>query len=125
MSVDTPPNSEVSISHLLTGIVADAQDLGLKHLELFRSELLEEIRKTTEILMSMAVGLAVMEIGGLLLGHMLALLLSQLVPSMPIWACYAVMGVVVAGCGAVPLIVGVTRLRALYNTTTNEIARLK
>ncbi len=124
MSVDTPSNSDVSISHLLTGIVADAQDLGLKHLELFRSELLEEIRKTTEILMSMAVGLAVMEIGGLLLGHMLALLLAQLAPSLPVWACYAVMGVVVAGCGAVPLIVGVARLRALCNTTT-EIARLK
>ena len=124
MSIDTAQNSDVSVSHLLTGIVADAQDLGLKHLELFRSELLEEIRKTTEVLVSMAIGLAVVEIGGLLLGHMLALLLAQLVPSLPTWACYAIMGSVVAGCGAIPLINGVTRLRALY-TVSPEITRVK
>ena len=54
MSIDTAQNSDASVTHLLTGIVADAQDLGLKHLELFRSEVLEEIRKTTVELRKMA-----------------------------------------------------------------------
>jgi hypothetical protein len=117
MSIDTSASSDVSVTHLLTGIIADAQDLGVKHLELIRSELLEEIRQTTEALVSLAIGFALIQIGGLLFSHMFANLLVQVFPSLALWQGYAIVGVVVAICGAVPLILGISRLRAIRPLT--------
>ena len=113
MSVETFLGSDVSVTHLVTGIVADAQNLGLKHLALFRSEVLRDLRQTREGLVSVAIGFALIQIGGLLVCHMFALLLSQLVPTLPLWGSYAIVGVVVIGCGSIPLMNGIRRLNTL------------
>jgi hypothetical protein len=113
MPVDTSLHTEESVTHLLTGIVADAQDLAVKHLELFRSEMLQEIHKTTEALVSLAVGCALLQIGGLLFGQMFAYMIVQLAPSISLWQAYAIVAVVTAGCGAIPLLIGISRLREL------------
>lgn len=113
MSIDTSSNSDVTVTHLLTGIIADAQELGVKHLELIRSEMLEEMRKTTQAMVSLAVGFVLIQIGGLLFCHMLAYLLVQLFPTLLLWQCYAISGLVAVVCGAVPLMLGISKLRAL------------
>lgn len=113
MSVDTSHNADVSVTHLVTGIIADAQDLGVKHLELLRSELLQEIRKTTDAVASLAIGFALILIGGIVFCHMAAYLLQQSVPSLSMWQCYGITGLVVAIGGAIPLGLGLSRLRSL------------
>jgi len=113
MSIDTTTESDISVTQLLNGIVTDAQNLGLQHLELFRSEMLTEFHKTMEALVSMAVGFAVIQIAGLLLGQMFAYLLLQLAPGLQIWQCYAIVSCIVAGCGAIPLVAGFSRLKAM------------
>lgn len=113
MSVDTSTNADVSVTHLVTGIIADAQDLGVKHLELLRSELLQEIRKTTDAIASLAVGFALILIGGVVFCHMAAYLLFQYVPNLSMWQCYGITGLIVAIGGAIPLALGLSRLRSL------------
>ncbi len=113
MSIDTSLDAEVSVTQLVTGIVADAQDLGLKHLALFRSEVLRDIRQTKEGLVSVVIGFALVQIGGLLVCHMLALLLTQLFPTLPLWGGYGIVGSVVIACGSIPLMNGIKRLNTL------------
>jgi hypothetical protein len=118
MSIDTSETSDVSITHLVTGIIADAQDLGVKHLELLRSELLEEIRKTTDAIVSLAIGFALILIGGVLFCHMFAHMLLQFIPTLSMWQCYGIVGLVVAIAGAIPLAIGLSRLRSLQQSVT-------
>jgi len=116
MSIDISPRTEindVSVTQLLTGIVSDAQDLGVKHLELFRSELLGEIHKTIAAFVALAIGFVLIQVGGLLIGQMLALMLVQFVPTLSLWQSYAIVGIFVLGVGAIPLAIGISRLRAL------------
>jgi hypothetical protein len=124
MSIDTSANSDVSVTHLVTGIIADAQDLGVKHLELIRSELLQEIRKTTVALVALAIGFALLQIGGVVFCHMFAYLLTQSFPNLSLWQSYGIIGLVVAVCGAIPLAAGFSRLRALQppSVTTTRLS---
>ena len=117
MSTEPSPGSDVSVTQLLTGIIADAQELGLRHLALFRSEMLRDVRETREALVLVAIGFVLLQVGGLLVCHMLALLISRLVPAIPLWGCYAIVGGVVSGCGAVPLMAGISRLNTLNPST--------
>jgi hypothetical protein len=118
MSTDTSETSDVSVTHLVTGIIADAQELGVKHLELIRSEVLQEIRKTTEAIVTLAVGFALILIGGVVFCHMAAYLLSQQLPALTLWQCYGIVGVAVALIGAIPILSGLSKLRALQPTTS-------
>jgi hypothetical protein len=116
MSIDTSANSDVSVTHLVTGIIADAQDLGVKHLELLRSELLQEMRKTIDAIISLAVGFALSLIGGVVLSHMFAYMLFQFVPALSLWQCYGIIGLVVLVAAAIPLAIGISRLRSLQQS---------
>jgi len=113
MSIDTSENSDVSVTHLVKGIIADAQELGVKHLELIRSELLQEMRKTMDAVVSLATGFTLLLIGGIVCCHMFAYLLSQFVPGLAMWQCYGLVSLVVAVGGAIPLAIGFSRLRSL------------
>jgi hypothetical protein len=116
MSIDTSANSDVSVTHLVTGIIADAQDLGVKHLELLRSELLQEMRKTIDAIISLAVGFALSLIGGVVLSHMFAYMLFQFAPALSLWQCYGIIGLVVLVAAAIPLAIGISRLRSLQQS---------
>jgi hypothetical protein len=113
MSIDTSENSDVSVSNLITGIISDAQELGVKHLELIRSELLHEIRKTTEAFVALAVGFSLILIGGVIFCHMFAYWLFQAWPELSMWQCYGIVGLIVAAVGSIPLLLGISKLRTL------------
>ncbi len=118
--IETSSGNDVSVTQLVAGIVSDAQDLGLRHLALLRSELLETMRQTRAALVSVAIGLALVLIGGLLVGHMAAHLLSQLFPTLPLWGSYAIVGGVLSGCGAIPLMSGIARLQNMKPLTDDR-----
>jgi hypothetical protein len=113
MATETSPSSEVSVTGLLTGILADAQDLALRHLALLRSEVKESLRETRQAMILMGLGVMLLQLGMIFLCQMCVVLLTHLVPALPVWGSYAIVGGVLVLCGAGPLLAGISRLKTL------------
>jgi len=81
------------------GIVSDAQELMKQQLALFKAEVKEDMRKTSEASASLAVGLAATLVGSIVLCFAVAHLLSWAWPAVELWVWYAVVGGVVTAVG--------------------------
>ena len=107
------PDSNPTVTELVSGIVGDVQDLGMQHLTLFRNEVKQDLRKATDATAALAVGGAVLQIGGLLLCFMLVQLISQFVPVLSLWHGYAIVGTVMAGLGVIIIYLGINKLQTV------------
>jgi len=124
MSTTTSPaNGTPSVTELVSGIVGDVQNLGMQHLELFRHEVKEDVRKASDAAASLAIGLAVAQVGGILICLMLVHLLSAIAPNLSIWSCYGIVGAVVVAVGALAVANGLTKLKSV-ETLSNEAAQI-
>jgi Putative Actinobacterial Holin-X, holin superfamily III len=97
--------AEPSLAQLLTGIVNDAKALVRHELALAIDEIREDLRKTKTAVLSLGIGIGVAALGGLLLILMLVHLLHALA-GLPLWACYGIVGGLLAISGAVLLLIG-------------------
>lgn len=99
-----------SVSQLLNGLIADAQTLVRREIDLAKTEVAVELGKAREggVLIGAGVGMAV--VGGILLGHMLAHLLQD-VFEISLWISYLVVGAVLAIGGVLLLRQGASRMR--------------
>jgi len=122
-TVSSGPNGSPSVTELVSGIVSDVQDLGMQHFDLFRREIKEDVRKTTDAVASLAIGLAVAQVGGFLLSLMLVHLMIELAPSLPTWACYGIMGLAVSAIGAFGSLNGVKRLKSIDAHQTAQVVK--
>jgi hypothetical protein len=93
-------DGDASLTQLLSGIVNDAQTLLKQQLAMFRTEINLDVRRTKQALIALVCGLALASIGGVLLCFMLVYGLEALVPSLPLWACFGIVGGVFAIGGA-------------------------
>lgn len=122
MSIATPTAPNSTVTQLVSGIVTDAQDLATQQISLFRSEFLRDLRKTKEGVLALAVGFALMQIGGVLLCLMLVHLLLVVVPTLSLWMCYGIVAIVVLGLAAIPISIGINQLKNL-NPLPDEAAQ--
>lgn len=122
MSIATPTAPNSTVTQLVSGIVTDAQDLATQQLSLFRSEFLRDLRKTKEGVLALALGFALMQIGGVLLCFMLVHLLTVVVPTLSLWMCYGIVAAVVLGLAAIPISMGMNQLKNL-NPLPDEAAQ--
>jgi len=107
MATDVHPGTEPSVSSLVTGIVNDTQELIKQHLDLFRAEVKEDVRKTKQAAIPLVIGLVVLAVGGLLLCFTLVHLLFALTdPKLEMWHCYAIVTGVFLIVGGILFIVG-------------------
>jgi len=90
MSTDLHSPPEQNLSALLSGIVADAQTLFRQQTELFRQEVREDLRKTQEAAVPMALGLWLAGMGSLLLLATAALGLSA--AGLQLWVSFLIVG---------------------------------
>ena len=111
-----------TVTQLVSGIVGDVQDLGLQHLSLFRNELKQDLRKAADAATSLAVGLAVAQVGGLLVCLMLVHLLSDSVPDLSLWMCYGIVGAIVVALGVIAVLYGINKLQS-FNTLSDKTAQ--
>lgn len=93
-----PDEGTNSIAELVGGLIGDAQTLVRKEVELARQELAIEANKAKQGAVTMSAGLGAAVIGGILLGHSLALLLQDLV-GLALWVSYLIVGAVLAIVG--------------------------
>ena len=120
----SPASSEKSMAALIVDIVNDGQTLLLQEIQLAKHELQDELRKTIAAAVSLAAGAAIALFGGLLLVLMLVHLLKAFT-ELPLWGCYAVVGVFLAGIAAAMISVGVKKLTAVHIIPVRTVETLK
>jgi hypothetical protein len=103
-------DSPASMTQLLAGIVNDLQTLLRQELLLAKTEILQEWDKTKTMAGTMAAGAGLLTVSGLLVCFALVHLLNYLAPGMPLWACFALVGVALGIVGGI--LVGVGRSKA-------------
>lgn len=126
MSTSTSPaNGSPSVTELVSGIVGDVQDLGMQHLALFRHEVKEDVRKASDAAASLAIGLAVAQVGGLLVCLMLVYLLAAMVPDLSLWSCFGIVGTVITLIGAAAVWNGIHKLKSVESLSTQAAQIIK
>src|SRR5262245_61899496 len=101
--------SPASLTQLVGGIVSDLQTLLRQELQLAKTELRQEWSKTKTAAGTMVAGATVLMLAGLLFCFALVYLLNVLAPGLPLWACYAIVGIALALIGGILVGVGQTK----------------
>jgi len=122
MTTNVQSGSDVSVTSLVSGIVNDAQELMKQQFALFKAEVKEDMRKTTEASASMVTGLVATLVGSIVLCFAVAHLLSWAWPDVHIWVWYAVVGAVVTAVGGGLTYAAVQRFRS-FNPLPDETAQ--
>jgi hypothetical protein len=97
----TDPHSDHSIASMFAGIMKGAQTLISEHLALVRAEFRGDLLKAKQAAITLSVGAALLAAGGYLLCLMVVYILAWSVPQLPLWACEAIVGVLLALVGAI------------------------
>jgi uncharacterized membrane protein YqjE len=126
MNTDDQTPTEPSLTRLVTGIVADVQDLLAQQLALFKVEIREDLHRAAVALSLLVVGLVVAGVGAILLGMMLVYLLDWLcAPDLPLWGSFAIVGCLVAALGAGLLVGGMKAIASLNLVPEQSLQELK
>jgi VIT1/CCC1 family predicted Fe2+/Mn2+ transporter len=91
---------EPSMTSLVSGIITDAQELIKQQLELFKHDIREDVRKARETAASLALGLILVTVGGILFCTMFVYLLHE-EAGLRLWASFAIVGGVLLVVGLV------------------------
>jgi hypothetical protein len=86
-------SSAPSMTTLVSGILTDVQQLMAQQTQLLRLEIREDLRKARAGAIFLGAGLGVTAVGGLLLCVTLPLLLHNIAPVLPLWACFGIFAV--------------------------------
>jgi hypothetical protein len=125
MSTDLRTTPEPRVTKLATGIVDDAQELFRQQVALLKHEIKEEIRQAKEAARSLAWGVGLAVIGCLLLCLMLPLLLNWAIPDLPLWACFGIVGAILAALGGGMIFAGRQQLEAIHPIPQQSVEALK
>jgi hypothetical protein len=117
--VHSPPDR--SITTLVGGIIADAQQLIQQQFAMFRQEVRDDFRKTKEAALSLAAGAGITLGGSVLLLMMLPLLLHWVVVELPLWACFGIVGGVLAALGGALVYTSVKKFQS-FNPLPDQSA---
>jgi hypothetical protein len=125
MANDLHPMPETSVTALVGGIIDDAHELFKQQVALLEHEIKDEIHQTKEAARSLAWGLGLVFLGGFLLCLMLPLLLNWVVPALPLWACFGIVGVPFAVIGGSMLYAGGQKLESINPVPQQSVEALK
>jgi flagellar biosynthesis protein FliR len=117
--VETRPDA--GVVRLVGGIINDVQALIKQQLALSRHEIKGEIGHARKAGYLVAVGLAIVVMGTVLLCGMLVHLLARIAPDLPLWACYGIVGAPIAALGGVLCMMGIQRF-GNFNSVAVELA---
>jgi Putative Actinobacterial Holin-X, holin superfamily III len=98
---------DVSLTELVSGILDDSQRLLKQQLDLLRAEIRADLKKTREGISFLSAGVGVCALAVILLALASVHLLAWLAPGLPLWACYAISGGVLAAAGAGLVVAGI------------------
>src|SRR4051794_1278556 len=89
MAVDLKPAPETtSTTELVSGILSDAQDLLKQQFNLFRHEVISDLRKTRDAGALIGLGAACGLVSAILFTSMLVYLVTWIFPNFPLWGSF-------------------------------------
>jgi len=91
-----------SITALLEGLLADMKALAVQEFRLATHEVQAELGKAGSVASSLAIGIGLAVLGGLLLVLMVVHMIAE--AGLPLWASYGLVGIVLGGSGLALLI---------------------
>jgi hypothetical protein len=122
---DVPGPPEQSVTTLVSGIFADAQHLLQQQLAMFRQEIRDDLRKSRDAALSLAGGIGITLLGGVLVLLMVPLLLHWAWPELPLWACFGIVGGVISTLGGVLAYAGIKKFKSFNPLSDTSIAAFK
>lgn len=126
MATDVSPQTEPSMSRLVSGIIDDTQRLLTQHAELLKEDIRKDLREAKETGLALGLAAVLLGLGGLLLLIMLALLLNWLWPEhLPLWGSFAIVGGTVTAVGAAAFFYGREKLEHLNPLPENSVEAVK
>jgi len=132
MATQVPANTEPGIASLVKGIVDDVGDLIKQQFQFARTEVKTDLRKSRQAGAILASGAGVATLGGLFLGLMLVHLLHFLASpsgadpaSLPLWSCYAIVGVLFLAIGAILVGAGLKKFDSFNPLPDQTVDTLK
>jgi hypothetical protein len=124
MATDVSPQTEPSVSRLVSGIIDDTQRLA-QHADLLKADIRKDLREANETGLALGVAGALLGVGVFLLLVALALLLSWLWPALPAWGAFAIVGGVLTAVGAAAFFHGKEKLDHLNPLPENSVEAVK
>jgi len=125
MATNLQTSSEPSLASIVSGIIGDFQELIKQQMDLFKTEVSEELRKTREALATLVIGLIVLFLGAALLSVMLVHLLGWLLPNMPLWVCYLLVGGGISAVGGILTGVAWKQFQSFHAVPEQSVEALK
>jgi len=122
MAVDLHTDSGPSLTHLVSGIIGDAQALMKQQLALFRTEMKQDIKRTKQALVALVVGLALASVGATLLSFMAVYGLHAAFRDLPLWACFGIVGGLLTAAGGIGFYSAVRQFQE-FNPLPDESAQ--
>jgi protein-S-isoprenylcysteine O-methyltransferase Ste14 len=116
--------NDSSMAQLISGIVGDAQELVRKEIALARQEVREELDAAKSAGMKLGIAGAVLAVGGLLVVLAIAQGIADLL-DWPVWAGYALVGVVLAIVGGILFSVGQRQIKHVHPVPERTVETLK
>jgi Putative Actinobacterial Holin-X, holin superfamily III len=120
---DAPASSMASLA---SGIIADAQSLFKQELALAKREVANELVKAKGAAISLAMGMVIAALGGLLLVFMLVYLLNWMASDfLPLWSCFAIVGALLVIVGGSLFLFGKKKAGDVHMMPELTIATMK
>jgi len=119
-----PASSNASMASLLSGIVKDVQELTSQQFALFKEEMKQDFHKVRDVAISLALGLAALMIGSIMLGITVAEFLNW-ATALPRWVCYLIVTGVAAGGGVALFYAGQKKLQSFNPLPDQSVRALK
>jgi hypothetical protein len=113
-----------SFAALLDSLWQDLKTLAAQEVRLATHEVRQELGKAKSAAVSLAIGIGLVAVGGLLLILMLVHLLHALT-DLPLWACYAIVGGAIAGTGAWLVIKAKTAVEGIHVVPIRTLHTMK
>ena len=123
---DTIPVAEApNASRLVSGILDDATKLISQHISMFRAEIRQDFKRSLDAAKYLGVGLTLSMVGMLFLAIALVPLLGSFFPTLPSWACWAIVGGVFVVAGGIAFAIGRTVIGSVNPLPVQSLAALQ
>lgn len=124
-AVPAPAADTQSATRLVAGIIDDATKLISQQVSMFRAEMRQDFHRTLDAGKLLGLGSMLASVGALFLAVSLVYGLAVLLPTWPLWACWATVGGAFLVNGGVALAVGLSRLKKVVPVPDQTYAALQ
>lgn len=126
MATDVSNQTEPSLSGLVSGIVSDAGRLMEQQAQILKAEIRRDMRDAREVGTLLLIGGALLSVAGIMLLISMAYLLNWLSDGqMPLWACFGLVGLIVAVGGGIVFYRGRQKLETINPLPEQSAEALK